>query len=169
MKVISWTAKCQSKTIREQYEAGVRCFDLRVKFTAQGELKVAHGLVEYKITEEELMEDLKFLNEQGDCYVRVLHEVRSASELTAQRMAWFQRWCFKATRLTKVYFFCGRNLVNWNIDYPFPRQELAIEDWYGSVKSRLYGKVWPWLWAKLNPIKFEEWESDKEVLLVDFV
>lgn len=49
--IISWLvtpfAKCQSKTIQEQYEAGCRYFDIRVRNTKRGYI-CAHGLWESK-------------------------------------------------------------------------------------------------------------------------
>lgn len=47
-KLIKWTSKCQSKTIEEQYNEGVRYFDIRVKITKKSILKFCHGLVEYE-------------------------------------------------------------------------------------------------------------------------
>ena len=39
-------ARCQNKTIEEQWYDGARCFDLRIRFTKQGEPYFAHGLYE---------------------------------------------------------------------------------------------------------------------------
>ena len=48
-KLIAFTARCQSKSIQEQYEKyGVRLFDLRFRFNKKGEIYFAHGTVEYK-------------------------------------------------------------------------------------------------------------------------
>ena len=43
MYLIRWAAKCQSKNIIEQYNAGVRCFDLRLKCKENGDMCIAHG------------------------------------------------------------------------------------------------------------------------------
>ena len=45
----SFVAKCQDKTLKEQCEAGVCLFDLRVKYK-DGCLYLAHGLAEYDVT-----------------------------------------------------------------------------------------------------------------------
>lgn len=39
-------ARCQRKTIEQQWNDGARCFDLRIRFTKQGEPYFAHGLYE---------------------------------------------------------------------------------------------------------------------------
>ena len=78
MRPIAFMARCQRIDIRRQYEMGVRCFDLRIFFdnnhlgTGDGKevMFVAHGIVKYKITPEELEEHLKWIDERGDCYVR---------------------------------------------------------------------------------------------------
>lgn len=45
LKPFKWVAKCQSKTIDEQFcDYGVRLFDIRVKFN-NGEPVVAHGFM----------------------------------------------------------------------------------------------------------------------------
>ena len=60
-------SKCQSKTIKEQYEAGCRYFDIRYKWSANRFSWVcAHGLWE---SEKELYYVLKEINDFGDCYV----------------------------------------------------------------------------------------------------
>lgn len=48
MYLINWAAKCQSKTLGQQYHDGVRYFDIRVRFDKNDKPVIAHGLVEYK-------------------------------------------------------------------------------------------------------------------------
>lgn len=169
MNVIIWAAKCQDKTIQEQYNAGARCFDLRVRFAKDGSIIVAHGPVQYSITEEQLFDDLTFLDQKKDCCVRVLHEIRNKCKQTQIELERFKKFCSNLTKFSNIYFFCGRNLFDWNIDYEFPTKELTTEDWYGSVKSKWYGKIWPWLWIKLNPCPYSIYTCNKDVLLLDFV
>ncbi len=46
MKIFSFVAKCQDKTLQEQYDLGVRTFDIRVTYV-DGILHFAHGLIVY--------------------------------------------------------------------------------------------------------------------------
>lgn len=71
---LSWLvtpfAKCQSKSIMEQYLAGCRMFDIRVKWH-EGRLVCAHGLwrserLAYSILDE--------IDRQGDCIVILTYE-----------------------------------------------------------------------------------------------
>lgn len=65
-------SKCQSKTLKEQYEAGCRLFDIRYKWSANRFAWVcAHGLWE---SEKELYDVLKEINGFGDCYVMMTCE-----------------------------------------------------------------------------------------------
>ena len=42
-------ARCQSKDIYKLYREGIRCFDIRVRFTKYGDLKLCHGLFETQL------------------------------------------------------------------------------------------------------------------------
>lgn len=170
MRLIAWTARCQSATIREQYEAGARCFDLRIKFS-DGELMIAHGLVEYKYTEANLDYDLEFLNSRGDCMVRVLHEIRTDSEKNKEELKLFKYGCRRLLRnFPKIHFFGGQNLIDWTVDFNFGTDEPSVEDAYGSVaKPKTIFELWPWLYAKLyNELNMEK-GTEREVLLIDFI
>ena len=170
-RLISWTAQCQDKTITEQYKAGVRCFDLRIKRGKKGGLCIAHGLVEYEISEEVLHGQLSTLDLYGGVSIRVLHEIRREEENTPQELNWFRDMCsFLECRFTNIKFFCGRNLIDWQVDYFFGTEELSIEDAYGSVRKpktifALFPRLYEWLY---NKIEIER-GTDKDVLLMDFV
>ena len=57
-------SKCQSKTLKEQYEAGCRYFDIRYKFDGSV-YRCAHGLWTSKKT---LCDVLEWMHKKGDCY-----------------------------------------------------------------------------------------------------
>ena len=44
--LLKWTARCQSKNLKEQYKSGVRYFDIRL-YVSKNHVKFAHGLVNY--------------------------------------------------------------------------------------------------------------------------
>ena len=162
-------AKCQSKTIKEQYELGVRCFDLRVLFDKYGIVHVAHGFMKYNIDSSELNENLNWLNNKGDCYVRLIHEVRRKSQYTALAKICFQGFCFYVLKYSNIKWWCGRNLYNWDFDYDFG-PEPTCEENYSSVMPPKWLDDWfPWLYAKLNNRKILSKGTDKDILLIDFV
>lgn len=169
MRPFAFMAKCQSKTIKEQYELGVRCFDLRVLFDKYGIVYVAHGFMKYNIDFSELNENLKWLNDKGDCYVRLIHEVRRKSQYTDFAKTCFQGFCLYVLKYSNIKWWCGRNLYNWEFDYDFG-PEPTCEENYSSVMPPKWLDDWfPWLYSKLNNKKILAKGTDKDILLIDFV
>ena len=172
MRLINFTAKCQSKDIAEQFANGARCFDLRVRFDDEYDVTLAHGLVKYKYSYRWLLNDLKWLDgcagEGEKIYVRILHEVRKSSMYTQERVRLFRNFCADIEQICKnLVFFGGNNLVNWEQDYLF-RDNVSIEDGYASMACPKLG-WWPWLYAKLFNKKNLKRDTDKQVLMIDFV
>ena len=90
LRPFSFIAKCQDLSIIEQYNLGVRCFDLRIRFDKNPNLKVCHGIFEYNAYF--ILSDLKWLNDKKDVYVRILHEVRTKKQYTAYSIKEFIRY-----------------------------------------------------------------------------
>lgn len=77
MYLINWAAKCQSKTLSEQFHDGVRYFDIRLKWDSRKETWIiAHGLIEYKGNIKRVLETLNSLADYYNekLYVRFLLE-----------------------------------------------------------------------------------------------
>lgn len=75
--LLSWLvtpfAKTQSKTIREQYEAGCRAFDIRVRRTKRGWV-CAHGLWTSERTVDSILNQISCF--RGRCQVDLTYEGR---------------------------------------------------------------------------------------------
>lgn len=58
MKLINFTSKCQSKSIEEQYNDGVRYFDIRVCIGKHDTMPncYAHGLIKYDIKHQPILQ-----------------------------------------------------------------------------------------------------------------
>ena len=172
MNLIRFTARCQNEDIRKQYLLhDVRCFDLRVFFNENDELTIRHGIIEYDYGEEQLFNDLRFLNDRTEqCYIRVLHEVRSEKKYTEHETEMFQSFCKKLEKtFPRLKFWCGRNLVNWIVDYRF-KNEPTCEEKYSSVcPPRIIDDWVPIIYAKLNNKKIRKAGTNKDILLIDFV
>lgn len=159
--ILSWLgtpfARCQSKTIAEQYEAGCRYFDIRVKYTKRGWI-CAHGIWESKRT---LSHVLSQINTYGDCYVMLTYEGESPEDFCDITDTF-------VTTYTGITFTC----VNTK------KPEWITLKTYNSVMFEsdfvnLDGRSWhtyipiPWLWKKIyknNPVFNEE-----TFKLVDFL
>lgn len=172
MKPIRFMARCQRVDIRRQYELGVRCFDLRVRFNKYGLGVVAHGIVEYCYTASKIYEDLAWINEKGGCYVRVIHEIRTIGQYKNRRRNLFINFCSTVEDdYRNIRFWCGRELLCWGYDYHFDGFEPTCQETYGSVvpgKKWLYG-WWPWIYARTHNRKIRERGTDKDILLIDYV
>ena len=171
MAPFRFMAKCQSLNIIKQYEAGVRCFDLRVRFNKKGDFVLSHGFMQYDITLDELMEWLQWLNAKKDkIYIRILHEARNKYQYSASSIAKFQYLCDElVAAYPNLIFWCGRNLYNWEIDYDFPSKP-SCEEKYSSVRSpKLIDDWWPWLYAHSHNHENIQQGTDKDILLIDFV
>lgn len=171
MKLVRFTARCQDATIEEQYEKyGVRCFDLRIKFDKFNNLNVVHGKVVFNITEDELMNQLLWLNKKKDVYVRVILDVRTEKEYTYNQIRLFKDFCSEIAFLFPfVTFFCGKNNYNKEVVYNF-KQCIFYLEFYASVcPPTLIDDWYPRLFAKTHSKYFKEKEFDADFVMVDFV
>lgn len=170
MKVINFTAKCQDVDIKTQYEKyGIRAFDLRVRFE-NNLIKVVHGYIVYDVSSSDLFKDLQYLNDKGDCVVRLLHDVRSKKQYTTSPVERFVEYAqYYETMFPNIKFFGGNNLYTTNRDYNFPNR-YSINGKYGSVISPtwLFG-LYPRLYAFFNNIRNITSETDKDYTMIDFV
>lgn len=172
MRPFSFVAKCQNKNIREQYKAGVRLFDLRVKFMHYyGFPVLAHGLTEYDSSGLEA--DLRWLNNQLDVvYVQVVLEIGKSDCM--QELA-FVNWCKTIRRrYTNVIFVGFNRKYDWIPLLDDKQGNLPIAGCFASAPSdKWYSKIndlWPWLWAKLHNREVLEAYKDYEGwVMMDFV
>lgn len=163
-------ARTQSKTIREQYDAGCRLFDIRVK-NAGGRICCAHGLFVTRRTAVDILKEINDFPEQ--CYVYLTYEGRLDKEQTATFSKAVKRWkemyqrilwghvCVKYTD-SKLFVKYGKILQPTCIEPPTRQGFLPLD-----------GKTWqtylpiPWLWKK---IYHNKQEFDKQVFtFVDFL
>lgn len=178
MYLINWAAKCQSKTLSEQFHDGVRYFDIRLKWDSRKETWViAHGLIEYKGNIRRVLETLnslaEFYNEK--LYVRFILEYN-------------KRPNDEATKIIKL-----RNFIRYargeysNIMYHFieTKWDKKIIEIYSNIPVVIhsYSRVLGWKRFFLIPYwyaKFHNKENrktfnvsledkDNKVLMLDFV
>lgn len=75
LRPFSWMAKCQSLNIEDQWKAGARYFDIRVK-VRNYEIISSHGLMTYdiKVVDQLYILDKLALNSNEECYIRFVIE-----------------------------------------------------------------------------------------------
>jgi len=170
MRLISFTAQCQEDDIFIQYSLhNTRCFDLRVRFKGD-ELVVAHGIIEYDIDKETLLDCLSWLNLKGDTYVRLIHEVRREKDYTQDNIDRFRKFAKEIDdRYDNIKFWCGKNLYNWECDYFFPNYPSCEEKYASVCNPKLIDDWYPRWFASRNNDKIKKEGTDKDILLIDFV
>ena len=166
MRPFAFMAKCQSKTIREQYEAGVRLFDLRVRFNKEGYFILAHGLMEYRLGT--LWESLNYLNEKKDCYVRVLLETSESDTKQEKR---FRCWCDSTSfQFDDITFIGGQRKFDWEKVYDFKTKEPAMTGFFSSMDGCKLNDLWPWLWARIhNKEVLDAYKDYDGWVMMDFI
>lgn len=169
MKIFRFMAQCQDLDIVSQYNEGVRCFDLRIRFEGEN-VVVAHGKVVYDITGQQLHSILEWLNSKDNVKIRILHEIREKKQYTPENLQRFRNFCYLCETLyPKLKFWCGRNLVNYNIDYPFAYMPTCEEKYSSVCYPKLIDDWYPRWYAKHHNKQILEKGTDKEILLIDFI
>lgn len=188
MKLGKFIAKCQNKTIEEQYEAGARWFDLRIAIPKETDDNClpffSHGLVDYKGRSVESV--MEFLNGKNDAYCRIVLEKGGADDETLFKF-WVKQWMntypnVQITQITKKGYWL--NIIEPNAKNPFDLKDQyasvngyypQYQNWPGILESKTWSgyildDLWPWIYAKFHNKKNIEKHKDQDVvLLIDFV
>lgn len=151
-------SKCQSKTLKEQYDAGCRYFDVRYKYsTKRGGYVCAHGLWE---SERSLGMVLLELNGFGDCYVMMTCESGEPLEdMTVD---------YLIEAFTKIKF------TSFNVKRPEWKVVKSVNPVPSVSKFKILDwSTWhtllpiPWLWKK---VYYDKPEFNEEIFtMVDFL
>lgn len=158
-RLFPMVAKCQDKTIKEQYDAGARLFDIRVRWIG-GMLRCCHGLAVYDKTLQEVLNELKM---NPTVWVMVTYEGMLSED---------GEDAFFNTVLDECEAYgvnCGHvsmKYPEWNIISPSPRQPSCAQNYTKIVGWRM---LWPfprfWNWLRLkSQVRDEERDG-----MVDFL
>lgn len=162
-------AKTQSKTIKEQYDAGCRLFDIRLK-KVFGKWVLAHGGYIVKMKPFELF---GFLNQKGDCHVTITYEGGYEHQKEFVAYASLIKEEFKHIKYGGIAIKHSKSRITTQYDYQIPADEGWLDAPSKSYFIKLDGKTWhflipiPWLWKKIYYDKVEFNES--EYRIVDFL
>lgn len=163
-------ARCQSKTIEEQYNLGIRMFDIRVSFDKDKKPEFRHGLIAYKGEVEPIFD---YLNKKGDTHVRlVLEEYRNDKSDVNEIL--FSLACDTwSKQYSKIKFFGGFRKRDGELIVDF-KYKPKYDNRYSSCNiNDSTGTIWddwfPWLYARFNNKENIKKGTDKPWLLIDFV
>lgn len=172
----AFVARCQSRTLTEQVEAGLRIFDLRIRQDKNGEWIIAHNAFIYMRGLDTIKRKLDWLDGKAQeggyiIRVRVLHEVRNERQARQSSSVAFNSLCaWMCYKYHHIMFFGGQRVMDWRSDYVFP----AVGDIYYIERhaSARWPKVlhwWPWLYARLHNKEIEkEYREKEDVVFMDF-
>ena len=179
MYLINWAAKCQSKTLNEQFHDGAKYFDFRVRFK-DGKPVIAHGLIEYKGNIDYMVANLNYFAEYfGETiYLRFVLEYNKIPEDFASQMASLadlvRYYRGKYPNITYTYIMSKWNeqkVATYNSkDTDTP---ILIHKYSSVLKEKRF--LWiPYWYAKLHNKTFlhkytKEVSSDSDVLMLDFI
>lgn len=169
-RLFKWCAKCQSKDILEQYDSGVRGFDLKVR-CVKGSFKIVHGPVIYD-NGEELYETLIHLNMHKDIIVRVVLDIRKGKDFTLIQKIAFSNFCETLeTLFPNIRFYGGEVLYDHHKIYNFKTSVPEIIELYSSVQEcSWFEKLFPFVYAKKhNKEIIEKYKDTNKHLMIDFI
>lgn len=171
MKLFRFVGRCQTKTIQEQYDEGVRMFDLRIN-----DDNVHHGLIQYKT---QYLKDLEWLNRKNAIAVRVLYETNDINKDGENK---FIQSCKKLEETySNILFFGGQRKCDWKKIYTFKNLEIPIIHRYSSTTTlfpklksnfwRICDDWWPWLYSYITRKQRNKWikEYKDQWLMLDFI
>lgn len=164
--------RCQNKTLQQQFDAGCRCFDFRVRLNPKTlEPEFAHGIVALKSAS--VYDTLYNLADYAathkeKVYFRIVLEDRKAYDYNEE---WFKNLCEYVEWLNVKYVipFQGNRKGDWKQVYKFGYKPELVQ-YVGSMAedARWYEKIMPWMYAKrCNKENYIKANSD--IAIYDFV
>lgn len=170
-------ARCQNKTIEEQWHDGARCFDLRIRFTKQGEPYFAHGLYEctHKVKPIDVFVQLdKLILRHGQrVFVRLILEDPDKQNhnvvyFKAFCQAWETHQAFHTVNKW-IHFFGGNRKGDWAQIVEFDYKP-NLTQYVGSMMedARWYEKLMPFAYAWRRNKKNKQ-NPQGDIAIYDFI
>lgn len=170
-------ARCQRKTIEEQWHDGARCFDLHIRFTKQGEPYFAHGLYEctHKVKFIDVLTQLdKLILRDGQrAFVRLILEDPDKQNhnvvyFKAFCQAWETHQAFHTVNKW-IHFFGGNRKGDWAQIVEFDYKP-NLTQYVGSMMedARWYEKIMPFAYAWRRNKKNKQ-NPQGDIAIYDFI
>lgn len=170
-------ARCQRKTIEEQWYDGARCFDLRIRFTKQGEPYFAHGLYEctHKVKFIDVLTQLDklILRDGQPAFVRLILEDPDKQNhnvvyFKAFCQAWETHQAFHTVNKW-IHFFGGNRKGDWAQIVEFDYKP-NLTQYVGSMMedARWYEKIMPFAYAWRRNKKNKQ-NPQGDIAIYDFI
>lgn len=180
--LLSWLvtpfARTQRKTIREQYEAGCRVFDIRVRNTRRGWV-CAHGVWTSHRTATDILSEIDRFPER--CQVDLTYEGGTDDRPVFERGVELFKGLYEYIRWGECAIKYGREakglIVRYEVVYPADRGCIGGEQGFLPLDGRSWHTYLPipWLWdiiyfRRKRAAEYNKLLSDeKKVTYVDFL
>lgn len=163
-------ARGQSKTIEQQWNDGARCFDLRIRFTKQGEPYFAHGL--YECTHEVqpidvlVQLDRLMIRYNQPAFVRLILEDPNRQN---HNVFYFKRFCQKWSEADMMHLFGGNRKGDWAQIVEFDYKP-NLTQYVGSMMEDAwwYEKIMPFAYAWRRNKKNKQ-NPQGDIAIYDFI
>lgn len=142
-------ARCQNKTIEEQWYDGARCFDLRIRFTKKGKPYFAHGLYEcsHKVGPSDVLVKLYrlIIRDKQPAFVRLILEDPDKQN---HNVFYFKGLCQEWSKDNIIRLFGGNRKGDWAQIAEFGYKP-NLTQYVGSMMddARWYEKIMPFAYA----------------------
>lgn len=176
MNIFLPSSRCQNIGIKNQYDIGVRMFDMRLYPSDDGTLKLAHGMVKFNVDHDNLRSELRYLDGKSTAsdkvYIRVLMEKRKPN---VGDILQFVNTCRLLSRkYAQISFFGGHGAHrdNWKKTYfSFGTEIPRYTEKHASVCGIFPDKYIPSRWAFKNnsDVINSLSEYDDLFVMLDFV
>lgn len=161
LRPFAWVGRCQSLTIEQQLEYGVRYFDIRVRVRGQ-KLMSGHGLLTYNVN---LLKILETIEQRVGVVVRLTLEDTKA---TKEQQQTFINFCIMCElRYEKIFFVGGYQKGTWEHIYEFDHSSGDITECYWTYSKKRWFPF-PKLYAWLNNKRYKTIETEG-YLMLDYV
>lgn len=166
--IISWIStpfsKTQSKTIKEQIEAGCRLFDIRIRKTKRGWV-CCHGIWESKKLLEDILTEINNVNDDVYCDITFEDDFSDDKVTKTTLYTLLGKYFINTNTSRKEFDDKIDELINTYTNIKFCQINVKFPEWkcviqpntvpYKCVFKALDGKTWhtilpiPWLWKKI--------------------
>lgn len=160
-KLINFTSQCQEVDLMDQYDKGIRFFDIRVAFNDNDEPIFKHGLVTYK---GDVYNALYILRYMHNVSIRVILETND-EDVVQETL--FIKFCGKLKQmLPNVRIYGGNRKYDWKQIHLFEVEPPIIHKEASMSKYKIL-HIFPRLYAKL----FNKYIKDdnNSIILYDFI
>ena len=160
-RLFNFKYKCQNKDILEQYNSGVRLFDIRIRYKEKPDPIICYGPVDYDISWSKVLFDLENLNKistsDDKIYIRLTLEPKKSGSNRYQEKRFSSTCRDLENKFPGLGFFGGQRRSDWKQVYEFKKQaNLHIKRAYASSVCS-GGLIWPWYFSKTEKNKI--WEE----------